>query len=1016
MTMEWLAMLIPPFLQWLWQTTLIASLVICLILAAQKLLGQKLGPRWSHALWLVLLIRMVVPWAPQSRISLLNLLPSSVRQAQPPAVPALTEQDPGFHSVAVSDAGETAAPRDATASPSVQKAAPPKPQTLAQAEQSAGPPFLPLRRILPVLWFAGAAIIGAYLVASHIALWRIIKREGPLLSQSMLELFEECRAQMGVQTLVAVVPSGQVRSPALFGFVRPRLLLPRQMLDTASRDEMRYVFLHELAHLKRHDIYLAWVASLLQVLHWFNPLIWLAFHRMRIDREMACDALVLTYTGERESQEYGRAIVALLQRLAQSRPLPAMAGILENKAQLKRRMTMIAKFKSNSYRWSPLAVTLVVALGCASLPNARSGKAPQPPGVSMPNEQPTARAAGEGNVFVDPNSGIEFHKVTALSGPSDVIDALAGLEMSPNGKFLLSGVKVVPLDGGKPFDLVDTPKAKFGSWSPNGKWVAFVGAGAIWLLPVGPETSRPTGPAEKLLEEQPSWPVTWSPDSESITFLRGRNWSTGDLWTLSLKDKSLAKVTDRWLPWMEKQSPDGKHIAFTDYGAFWVKPAAGGEAKKIGESPTYLRERPMLWSADDAWVVFTGNPGNAGYGPTVLRFFRLADNHEVTVTLPMEMGGPIGVSPDQKKLFFYRDSHDPKAAVRVVSVSGGPTCDLGAQMSYLLYGSHYWSPDSRMVTAVGELQGNDWNLWGFRLSGGAPVPLRKDISVPGEIEQLQLSPDLRYLLVSVPSRSDDKHRDLWAAPVSWKEMRTTGPAKLVFKNWTEIPSGGAVTPGIWSPDGNRIAIMQRGTDQSDIWIASPEGGEPVQLTSGPGLKSWPAWSPDGKMIAFVASRSATDRVIQVVSASGGEARTVIAPSWPPRANARFGLFTWSPDGRALTVPGAGVISSVSIADGGSQPLVNLTEIGEDTARGLRWSPDGKTLAFRCEKPSVSSRLYLLHSQDGHVTRLLDERGESNFWSPDGKWISYGTETRVRTRPESVVWEMDMDEAVAKLNK
>jgi hypothetical protein len=61
-------------------------------------------------------------------------------------------------------------------------------------------------------------------------------------------------------------------------------------------------------------------------LHWFNPLIWFAFHRMRTDREMACDALVLTYTGERESQEYGRAIVALLQRLSRSRPLPAMAA------------------------------------------------------------------------------------------------------------------------------------------------------------------------------------------------------------------------------------------------------------------------------------------------------------------------------------------------------------------------------------------------------------------------------------------------------------------------------------------------------------------------------------------------------------------------------------------------------------------------------------------------------------------------------------------------------------------
>ncbi|MHC4584946.1 MAG: hypothetical protein ACYS3N_10470, partial [Planctomycetota bacterium] len=68
---------------------------------------------------------------------------------------------------------------------------------------------------------------------SDYALWRIVKRDRPLVNQEMLELFEECKVQMGVQSLVVVVPSNQVRGPGLFGFIRPRLLLPREMLDTA---------------------------------------------------------------------------------------------------------------------------------------------------------------------------------------------------------------------------------------------------------------------------------------------------------------------------------------------------------------------------------------------------------------------------------------------------------------------------------------------------------------------------------------------------------------------------------------------------------------------------------------------------------------------------------------------------------------------------------------------------------------------------------------------------------------
>ncbi|MHC4204644.1 MAG: M56 family metallopeptidase, partial [Planctomycetota bacterium] len=77
---------VQPFFGWLMQTTLIASVVTCLILLIQKVLGGKLGPRWCHALWLVLLIRMILPWAPSSRMSLFNLIPSwdrQIRRVQP---------------------------------------------------------------------------------------------------------------------------------------------------------------------------------------------------------------------------------------------------------------------------------------------------------------------------------------------------------------------------------------------------------------------------------------------------------------------------------------------------------------------------------------------------------------------------------------------------------------------------------------------------------------------------------------------------------------------------------------------------------------------------------------------------------------------------------------------------------------------------------------------------------------------------------------------------------------------
>ena len=172
------------------------------------------------------------------------------------------------------------------------------------------------RDVLPLVWLMGALALGAYVVVSNARLWRATSIEHPSTDKDVLELLEECRARMGLRTLVALVTSDKVNTPVLLGFIRPRLLIPRDIARQLGQEELRYVFLHELAHVKRHDIALAWLTALLQVLHWFNPLIWLAFHRMRVDRELACDALVLTRTQGEGTRDYGRAIVSLLERFS----------------------------------------------------------------------------------------------------------------------------------------------------------------------------------------------------------------------------------------------------------------------------------------------------------------------------------------------------------------------------------------------------------------------------------------------------------------------------------------------------------------------------------------------------------------------------------------------------------------------------------------------------------------------------------------------------------------------------
>jgi len=71
--------------------------------------------------------------------------------------------------------------------------------------------------------------------------------------------------------------------PALFGFTHIKLLIPSRLAETLSPMEWRHIFMHELAHIRRRDVGLNWLMVMLHALHWFNPVIWLAFKRMCAD-------------------------------------------------------------------------------------------------------------------------------------------------------------------------------------------------------------------------------------------------------------------------------------------------------------------------------------------------------------------------------------------------------------------------------------------------------------------------------------------------------------------------------------------------------------------------------------------------------------------------------------------------------------------------------------------------------------------------------------------------------------
>lgn len=336
------------FLLLLGRISVEASVLLLLIIVLQKVFHRALPVLWRHGLWFLVVVRLLLPVPPQSEWSIFNWLKLHTPETDNAVY---VEAQPLQIKDTVPGAARYAAP--------------------LVRKKVVWP------RVLFTVWGTGTVVLLLNILFQQLRLRYFIGRQRQLTDSQILNLLEDCKGQMGITTPITVVAAEGIDSPALFGFVRPRILLPGKILKSLSVEELRFVLLHELAHVKRWDVAMNWMATILQIVHWFNPLLWWGFMRMRADREQACDAMVLSHTGEEESTAYGHTIIKLLESYSRPAFLPSMTGILEDKRAMRKRITMIAGFK----RVGPLsAVGLfsVLILGLVGLTGA-SGTRPSTP-------------------------------------------------------------------------------------------------------------------------------------------------------------------------------------------------------------------------------------------------------------------------------------------------------------------------------------------------------------------------------------------------------------------------------------------------------------------------------------------------------------------------------------------------------------------------------------------------------------------------------------------------------------
>jgi len=436
----WLASLTSPewtnvvkaLLHTLWQGTILA-IVLGLIL--RRLNNPRLRYRCTFATLVGVVLAGLITWGVLSKP-----LPQAAPQASAPAAVATTPI------IGVPDA---------------------QPLVVNFSAPVAKPQEFHWTAWLALLWVAGATVMLGRAGFQVAGAERLRRTSRPLDDPRILALLAEARKAVGLARRVRLAVTEQLSSPAVAGVLVPTLILPLSLTTSLTPDQIRFVLLHELAHIRRGD-YLANLFQLFaEALLFFNPAVWWISRQMRIEREACCDALAVQLSGA--PADYARTLVRVVEHVLNpaSAAAPAFGGPREPSSLADRLQRMLVPGYRPALRLTWRAMFAALLTGGTLLVLTALGTRVTIAAMLTPQER-IDRIEKKMTEYGQPP------KISNGSGNESQVKLSGHVRMADGSKMPQWG-NITAVSSG--------PQASYslGEWARNGEFSFSIQAGAIYL-------------------------------------------------------------------------------------------------------------------------------------------------------------------------------------------------------------------------------------------------------------------------------------------------------------------------------------------------------------------------------------------------------------------------------------------------------------------------------------------------------------------------------------------------------
>jgi tricorn protease len=489
----------------------------------------------------------------------------------------------------------------------------------------------------------------------------------------------------------------------------------------------------------------------------------------------------------------------------------------------------------------------------------------------------------------------------------------------------------------------------------------------------------------------------------------------GNIWSVPKTGGSAERLTSApGQDMMPRVSPDGRWIAYTEASNagtdVWVIPAAGGPARRLTYNPTTEggtggRHGPdnmvVTWTPDSQYVVLLTKKDQ--WNSWIQNMYKVPVAGGLPIAMPIDSGvGLATFAPDGHTIAYNRIfrnfrtwkryngglaqqvftyDFDTRKVEQLTNWSGTNTSPMwyGRKIYYLSdqdahRRANIWVYDLDTHQAREVTHFTDYDI-DFPALGGDAIAFQQG----GKLYRLDLpSEQVQEVPISVP---DDNPRTRVHVAEVKDDIRDSDPAQQV--------------DFALAPNGKRSLFSARG----DIFSVPSEDGATRDLTSTQGAdEDHPAWSPDGRWVAYTTDASGGQQ-IAVRPAEGGPEKQLTSFT----EGYLYGP-VFSPDGKMLAFSDSSHRLWTVGVEGGAPKQVAQDKQSE--IHDQAFSPDGRWLAFSLSAYSRRRDLYLYEIATGHLTRLGDGSGiDGNpVWSPDGKYLYFESNRHENPVPSDIEFD------------